>query len=72
VIAKGVDAVAARIRAIAEEHRIPMVANPPLARALHQVELDSEIPPEHFQAVAEIIAYVWRLRDRARVGRAVI
>jgi flagellar biosynthetic protein FlhB len=69
VIAKGVDAVAARIRAVAEESKIPLVANPPLARALWRVELDTEIPAEHFQAVAEIIAYVWRLRGR--VGRAV-
>jgi len=65
VVAKGVDIVAARIREIAEENRIPLVANPPLAWALHRVELDTEIPAEHFQAVAEIIAYVWRLRGRA-------
>ena len=69
VVAKGVDIVAARIREIAEENRIPLVANPPLARALHRVELDTEIPAEHFQAVAEIIVYVWRLRGRA--GRVV-
>jgi flagellar biosynthetic protein FlhB len=68
VVAKGVDAMAARIRAVAEENRVPLVVNPPLARALHQVELDSEIPAEHYKAVAEIIAYVWRLRGR-RQGR---
>jgi flagellar biosynthetic protein FlhB len=68
VVAKGVDAMAARIRAIAEEHRVPLVVNPPLARALHQVELDSEIPAEHYNAVAEIIAYVWRLRARRPAG----
>jgi flagellar biosynthetic protein FlhB len=62
VVAKGVDHLAARIRAAAEEHRIPIVANPPLARALYTVELEREIPEEHYQAVAEIIAYVWRLR----------
>jgi flagellar biosynthetic protein FlhB len=45
------------------------VPSPPLARALWQVELDAEIPAEHYQAVAEIIAYVWRLR--ARAARAV-
>lgn len=66
VVAKGADAVAARIRAVAEENKVPLVANPPLARALFPVELDAEIPAEHFQAVAEIIAYVWRLRGRAR------
>ena len=65
VVAKGVDEVAARIREVASEHRVPLVPNPPLARALYQVELDAEIPAEHFKAVAEIIAYVWRLRTRA-------
>ena len=64
VVAKGVDEVAARIRAIAQESRIPLVANPPLARALYLVDLDHEVPAEHFQAVAEVIAYVWRLRGR--------
>ncbi len=69
VVAKGVDEVAARIREVASEHRIPLVPNPPLARALYQVELDAEIPAEHFKAVAEIIAYVWRLRSRAIAPR---
>lgn len=62
VVAKGVDALAARIRAEAERHGVPVVSNPPLARALHGLELDAEIPVEHYQAVAEIIAFVWRLR----------
>ncbi len=62
VVAKGMDEVAARIREIAQDHRIPMVANPPLARALYRVELESEIPAEHFKAVAEIVAYVFRLQ----------
>ena len=66
VVAKGVDEVAARIRAVAEESRVPLIANPPLARALYKVDLDREVPAEHFQAVAEVIAYVWRLRGRAR------
>jgi flagellar biosynthetic protein FlhB len=64
VIAKGVDELAARIRATAEDNHVPLVANPPLARALYRVELDAEIPAEYFQAVAEIIAYVWRLNGR--------
>jgi flagellar biosynthetic protein FlhB len=64
LVAKGADAVAARIRAVAEEARVPIVANPPLARALYQLELDAEIPAEHYQAVAEIIAFVWGLRPR--------
>ena len=71
VVAKGVDEVAARIREAAKQHGIPTVPNPPLARALHGLALDAEVPPEHFKAVAEIIAYVWRLRDAARgVGAA--
>ena len=65
VVAKGVDEVAARIRKVAAENGVPLVANPPLARALHQLALDAEVPAEHFKAVAEIIAYVWRLRGRA-------
>ena len=68
VVAKGMDEVAARIRAMATQHGVPLVANPPLARALHSLELDAEVPAEHFQAVAEIIAYVWRLRGQARGG----
>jgi len=68
VVAKGVDSMAARIREVAKEHRVPVVANPPLARALHLVPLDTDIPAEHYQAVAEIIAYVWRL-DRAAGAR---
>ncbi|MEJ0045987.1 MAG: EscU/YscU/HrcU family type III secretion system export apparatus switch protein [Rhodospirillales bacterium] len=64
VVAKGADDVADRIRQEAREHRIPMVANPPLARALYRVEIDTEIPVEHFKAVAEIVAYIWRLRTR--------
>ncbi len=64
VVAKGMDEMAARIRAAAKEHNVPLVANPPLARALHEVPLDAEIPAEHYKAVAELIAYVWRLQGR--------
>jgi flagellar biosynthesis protein FlhB len=62
LVAKGVDRVAAKIRAVATAASVPVVANPPLARALHQLDVDTEISPEHFKAVAQIIAYVWRLR----------
>jgi flagellar biosynthesis protein FlhB len=65
VVAKGADEVAARIREMAEKHRVPVVNNPPLARALFKIELGAEIPAEHFRVVAEIIAYVWRLRGWA-------
>ena len=68
VVAKGTEAVAARIRSVAEEAGVPLVSNPPLARALFKQELETEIPAEHYQAVAEIIAYVWRLRGRAGVA----
>ena len=62
-IAKGVDHLALRIRGVAEEHNVPVVENPPLARALYDtVDLDQEIPPEHFTAVAEIIGYIMRQR----------
>jgi flagellar biosynthetic protein FlhB len=62
-VAKGVDAVAMKIREIANEHAIPIVENPPLARALHAtVEVDQAIPVEHYKAVAEVIGYVMRLR----------
>ncbi len=64
IVAKGADEVAARIRELARQHRVPIVANPPLARALFRIELDTEIPAEHFRAVAEVIAFVWRLRGR--------
>ena len=64
IVAKGVDHMAARIRDEAAKHRIPIMPNPPLARALYQIDLDHEIPAEHYQAVAEIIAFVWKLRNR--------
>jgi flagellar biosynthetic protein FlhB len=62
-VAKGVDALALKIREVAGAHAIPIVENPPLARALHAtVEVDSAIPVEHYKAVAEVIGYVMRLR----------
>ena len=66
VVAKGMDDVAARIREAAKAADVPLVANPPLARALHEVPLESEVPAEHFKLVAEVIAYVWRLQGGAR------
>lgn len=66
LVAKGIDTLAFRIREVAEEHDIPIVENPPLARALHAaVELDEEVPPEHFVAVAEVIGYVMRLKGKS-------
>jgi flagellar biosynthesis protein FlhB len=64
-VAKGVDALALRIRAVAEENDVPVVENPPLARALHAViEVDDPVPPEHFKAVAQVIGYVMRLQGK--------
>jgi flagellar biosynthetic protein FlhB len=65
LVAKGQNLVAKRIREIAEENEVPIVENPPLARALYAtVELDCEIPPEHYKAVAEVISYVMRLKGK--------
>ena len=64
-VAKGVDALALRIRAVAEENDVPVVENPPLARALHAaIELDEPVPAEHFKAVAQVIGYVMRLQGK--------
>jgi flagellar biosynthesis protein FlhB len=69
-VAKGVDLIARKIREVAEQHRIPVIENPPLARALHAtVEIDQEIPQEHYRAVAEIIGYFMRLRRLAGGSR---
>ncbi len=69
-VAKGVDLIARKIREVAQAHDIPVVENPPLARALHgTVEIDQEIPPEHYRAVAEIIGYIMRLRGAVGAAR---
>ncbi len=61
-VAKGVDALALKIREVAQEHEIPIVENPPLARALYAaIDLDEPVPAEHFKAVAQVIGYVMRL-----------
>lgn len=69
-VAKGVDHLALRIRGIAEESGVPVIEDPPLARALHRlVEVNEEIPLELYKPVAEIIGYVLRLnRSRSRPG----
>ncbi|MDB5472830.1 MAG: flhB [Devosia sp.] len=65
-VAKGADAVALRIRELAREHDVPIVENPPLARALFaSVDVDETIPSEHFKAVAEVIGFVMRLKNGA-------
>jgi len=68
VLAMGIDQIALNIRKIAEEHKIPIVRNPPLARALYDTaEIDREIPADHYKAVAEVISYVFKLKGR-RMG----
>ena len=62
-VAKGVDNIAFKIREVAKAHDIPIIENVPLARALYAtVEIDDEIPVEHYHAVAEVIGYVMRLK----------
>jgi len=64
-VAKGADAVALRIRALAEESDVPVIESPPLARALFaSVDIDQPIPADHFKAVAEIIGFVMRLEAK--------
>ena len=65
VTAKGADLVARRIRQIAEENDVPIMENPPLARTLYErVELDQAIPPNLYAAVAQVIAFVFKLRRK--------
>ncbi|MHB8233126.1 MAG: EscU/YscU/HrcU family type III secretion system export apparatus switch protein [Solirubrobacteraceae bacterium] len=69
LVAKGQDLIAAQIRRVAEEHDVPIVADPPLARALHQsVEIGQVIPEELYAAVARVLAFVYRLAGRRRIA----
>ena len=65
VTAKGVDFLAKRMRQVAEIHDVPIVENPPLARALYAaVDIDHPIPTEHYKAVAEVIGFVMKLKGK--------
>ena len=65
ILAKGQDLVAEKIKATAREHRIPIVENKPLARALYEtVEIGEVVPQDLYQAVAEVLAYVYRLKNK--------
>lgn len=65
LVAKGADYLARRIRQIATENDVPLVENPPLARALYAaVDVDQEIPEEHYKAVAEVIGYVMQMKGQ--------
>lgn len=66
MVAKGADFIAAKIREVATENHVPIVENPPLARGLFAaMEIDDEIPEEYFQAVAEVITYIWEMNKAA-------
>jgi flagellar biosynthesis protein FlhB len=68
-LAKGVDSLALKIREVAARHNVAIVENPPLARTLHAaVDIDQEIPTEHYKAVAEVIGYVMRLNGARRTS----
>ena len=63
-VAKGVDEIALKIREVAKGADVPVIENPPLARVLYaSVDLDKQIPEEHYRAVAEVIGYVMRLKQ---------
>ena len=65
VVAKGADFMAGRIKEIAKENQVDIVENKPLARMLYyNVDVDAEIPPELYQAVAEVLAYVYQLHNK--------
>lgn len=69
VVAKGLDLIALKIQEIARDNKVPIVQNPPLARALYKgVELTQEIPSEHYKAVAEVINYVMSLKKNLYPG----
>jgi flagellar biosynthetic protein FlhB len=69
-VAKGQDQIALTIRRIAEDNAVPVVENPPLARSLHaSVEIDQEVPSEHYKAVAQVISYVMKLGKGRRRKR---
>ena len=69
VVAKGQDLIAAQIRRVAEENEVPVVPDPPLARALHSsTEIGQVIPEELYAAVARVLAFVYRMAGRRRLA----
>lgn len=69
VVAKGCDFLALRIRELASAHHIPIVQRPPLARAIYAaVEVGQEVPPQYYRAIAEVLAYVYRLSGKAALS----
>jgi flagellar biosynthesis protein FlhB len=71
VVAKGVDELAAKIREVAREHGVPVLSRPPLARALHKlVKEGNAVPSNLYRAVAEVLAFVYRIKHRHDAGTA--
>jgi flagellar biosynthetic protein FlhB len=65
VVAKGADLIAQKIKEVAKEHNVPIVEDKPLAQALYKaVDIGEEVPEQLFQAVAQVLAYIYRLRDQ--------
>jgi flagellar biosynthetic protein FlhB len=65
VVAKGADHIAERIKAVAREHNVPLVENQPLAQALYKMaDLGDDVPVDLYRAVAEVLAYVYRLKGK--------
>ena len=70
VIAKGADLIAEKIKEIAQSHKIPIVENKPLARTLYKtLKIGQIIPRELFHAVAEVLAYVYKLKKKKKVNK---
>ena len=69
VVAKWLDDLALRIREIAKEHDVPLMEDPPLARALHRaVDVGQQIPAKFYQAVATVLSHVYGMKDKERVA----
>jgi len=69
-VAKGLDSLALKIREVAESHNVPIIENPPLARALYaSVEIDEAIPREHYEAVAKVIGFIMKAKKRRETPR---
>ncbi|MDH3434083.1 MAG: EscU/YscU/HrcU family type III secretion system export apparatus switch protein, partial [Gammaproteobacteria bacterium] len=69
VVAKGKDLIAARIREIAADHKVPLFSAPPLARALFRsTEIGDEVPAALYTAVAQVLAYIYQLNETLRPG----
>jgi flagellar biosynthetic protein FlhB len=71
VVAKGMGAIAQKIKELGAEHAVPLLEAPPLARALYKhAEIDNEIPSALYNAVAEVLAYIYQLGNWRQVGGA--